>query len=209
MGGLHDNNKRRWKPALVLNCRWTRWALTLHNATLSKPWSAWHPRCSKPPPRTSPRRCTQPPLQVNSLKALGLNIRRAKLKSASEHKFYVTDARTSEKVRPGRGVRLPPLSARKVAPLCCLHQHRVLDISFVGTLLQPPALLTLDTRYCCHGTIVLQVIKSAKLEEIRLTILNNLLQFHPESGEQLAWGTPAARAGERVHGSGSQGQAGV
>ncbi|PSC76905.1 hypothetical protein C2E20_0795 [Micractinium conductrix] len=72
---------------------------------------------------------------VNSLKALGLNIRRAKLKSASEHKFYVTDARTSEKV-----------------------------------------------------------IKSAKLEEIRLTILNNLLQFHPESGEQLAWGTPAARA---------------
>ncbi|KAL4459008.1 hypothetical protein ABPG75_013873 [Micractinium tetrahymenae] len=72
---------------------------------------------------------------VASLKALGLNIRRAKLKSGKEHKFYVTDARTSEKV-----------------------------------------------------------VKSAKLEEIRITILQNLLEYHPESGEQLAWGTPAARA---------------
>jgi hypothetical protein len=36
--------------------------------------------------------------QVNSLKALGLNIRRAKLKSEKEHKFYVTDNKTSEKV---------------------------------------------------------------------------------------------------------------
>ncbi|EFN53167.1 hypothetical protein CHLNCDRAFT_136962 [Chlorella variabilis] len=71
---------------------------------------------------------------IASLKALGLNIRRAKLKSDREHKFYVTDMRTSEKV-----------------------------------------------------------VRSAKLEEIRLTILQNLLQFHPESGEQLAWGTPAAR----------------
>ena len=26
------------------------------------------------------------------------------------------------------------------------------------------------------------------IEEIRLTILNNLLQFHPESAEELAWG---------------------
>jgi hypothetical protein len=39
-----------------------------------------------------------------------------------------------------------------------------------------------------------QILRSAKLEEIRLTILNNLLAFHPESGEQLAWGN-AARAG--------------
>jgi hypothetical protein len=38
-------------------------------------------------------------------------------------------------------------------------------------------------------------VRSAKLEEIRLAILQNLLQFHPESGEQLAWGTAAARAG--------------
>ena len=71
---------------------------------------------------------------------MGLNIRRAKLGSGEsgtggKHKFYITDARTSEKV-----------------------------------------------------------IKSAKLEEIRLTILNNMLEFHPESGEQLAWGSASARS---------------
>jgi hypothetical protein len=38
------------------------------------------------------------PPQIASLKALGLNIRRAKLKSEREHKFYLTDMRTSEKV---------------------------------------------------------------------------------------------------------------
>lgn len=77
---------------------------------------------------------------VNSLKNLGLNIRRAKLKSGEagtggEHKFFITDGRTSEKV-----------------------------------------------------------VKSAKIEEIRLTILNNMLEFHPESGEQLAWGSAVARS---------------
>ena len=36
-------------------------------------------------------------------------------------------------------------------------------------------------------------MKSAKIEEIRLTILNNMLTFHPESGDQLAWGSPKAR----------------
>lgn len=78
-------------------------------------------------------------MQVAALKNLNLNIRRAKLKSGDaggggRHKFYITDARTSEKI-----------------------------------------------------------VKSAKLEEIRLTILNNMLQFHPESGEQLAWGSAAGR----------------
>jgi UTP:GlnB (protein PII) uridylyltransferase len=77
---------------------------------------------------------------VNSLKNLGLNIRRAKLVggdagAGGEHKFYITDARSSEKV-----------------------------------------------------------VKSAKIEEIRLTILNNMLQFHPESAEQLAWGSISARS---------------
>jgi hypothetical protein len=91
--------------------------------------------CPGPPPTAAPPPSL--PLQIASLKALGLNIRRAKLTEAGAHRFYVTDSRTSEKV-----------------------------------------------------------IKSAKLEVIRLTILQNLLQFHPESGEQLAWGTPAARAGE-------------
>ena len=97
------------------------------------PWAPTH-RC---PTATLPHPPT-PRLQIASLKALGLNIRRAKLTEAGAHRFYVTDSRTSEKV-----------------------------------------------------------IKSAKLEVIRLTILQNLLQFHPESGEQLAWGTPAARAGEQ------------
>ena len=34
----------------------------------------------------------------------------------------------------------------------------------------------------------LQVIKSARLEEIRVTILQNLLQYHPESVDEMAWG---------------------
>lgn len=33
-----------------------------------------------------------------------------------------------------------------------------------------------------------KVVKSAKIEEIRLTILNCLLEYHPESAEELAWG---------------------
>lgn len=40
-----------------------------------------------------------------------------------------------------------------------------------------------------------KVVKSAKLEEIRLTIINNMLEYHPESGEQLAWGSPMAQRG--------------
>jgi hypothetical protein len=79
-------------------------------------------------------------MQIASLRNLGLSIRRAKLQggdgSAKEHKFYITDARTSEKI-----------------------------------------------------------LKSSRLEEMRLTILNNMLQYHPETGELLAWGSPAARRG--------------
>lgn len=72
-----------------------------------------------------------------SLRNLGLNIRRAKVQAGETgtvHKFFITDARTSEKV-----------------------------------------------------------IKSVQLEEIRLTIINNMLEFHPESGDQLAWGSESAR----------------
>ena len=62
--------------------------------------------------------------QVAALKNLKLNIRRAKIKAAADgthvHKFFITDANTSEKI-----------------------------------------------------------LKSARLEEIRLTILNNLLQVPP------------------------------
>lgn len=64
-------------------------------------------------------------MQIQALRNLGLNIRRARLRdpadrSALSTKFYITDARTSEKV-----------------------------------------------------------LKSEKLEEIRLTILHNMLEYHP------------------------------
>ena len=42
-----------------------------------------------------------------------------------------------------------------------------------------------------------KVTRSARLEEIRLTILNNLLKFHPESGASLAWGTYARKDSSR------------
>lgn len=48
--------------------------------------------------------------------------------------------------------------------------------------------------YITDGRTSEKVIKSAKLEEIRLTILNNMLEYHPESGEQLAWGSASARS---------------
>ena len=38
-----------------------------------------------------------------------------------------------------------------------------------------------------------KITKSRRLEEIRLTILNNLIKFHPESGHNLAWGTFARK----------------
>ena len=34
----------------------------------------------------------------------------------------------------------------------------------------------------------MQITKSSRLEDIRLTILNNLMFFHPESTYELAWG---------------------
>ena len=37
-------------------------------------------------------------------------------------------------------------------------------------------------------SVCAQVVKSARLEEIRVTILHNLLQYHPESVDELAWG---------------------
>lgn len=43
-----------------------------------------------------------------------------------------------------------------------------------------------------------KILKSRRLEEIRLTILNNLLLFHPESGEELAWGIRARKADSSI-----------
>ncbi|KAK9858032.1 hypothetical protein WJX84_012080 [Apatococcus fuscideae] len=42
-----------------------------------------------------------------------------------------------------------------------------------------------------------KVTKSARLEEIRLTILNNLLQYHPDSAEEIAWGERAKKPAVR------------
>ena len=70
-----------------------------------------------------------------ALKSHNLNIRRAKIrtkKGMAVHKFFITDARTSEKV-----------------------------------------------------------VKSARIEEIRLEILNCLKEFHPESSAKLASGSMA------------------
>lgn len=43
-----------------------------------------------------------------------------------------------------------------------------------------------------------KILKSRRLEEIRLTILNNLLLFHPESGQELAWGIRAHKADSSI-----------
>ena len=82
-------------------------------------------------------------MQTNALKTLGLNIRRAKLRTKNGmaiNKFYITDARTSEKV-----------------------------------------------------------LKSARIEEIRLTILNCLMKFHPESTEMLSIGNAAVQDMDYEH----------
>jgi hypothetical protein len=41
-----------------------------------------------------------------------------------------------------------------------------------------------------------KILKSARLEEIRLTILNNMLKYHPESGSVLGWGSAATPVSE-------------
>ena len=59
--------------------------------------------------------------------------------------------------------------------------------------------LCLHPPHACPGalpfTLLLtssQITKSARLEDIRLTILNNLMLFHPESTYELAWGLKVA-----------------
>lgn len=52
-----------------------------------------------------------------------------------------------------------------------------------------------------------QIVKSARLEEIRLTILNNLMLYHPESTVELAWGPPAASSRDYESDSDSSGRA--
>ena len=42
-----------------------------------------------------------------------------------------------------------------------------------------------------------KVIKSARLEEIRLTILQNLLKYHPDSADEMAWGGKVTKPSSR------------
>ena len=42
-----------------------------------------------------------------------------------------------------------------------------------------------------------KIMKSQRLEEIRLSILQNLQFYHPEAGEQLAWGRKAKKQSAR------------
>jgi UTP:GlnB (protein PII) uridylyltransferase len=50
-----------------------------------------------------------------------------------------------------------------------------------------------STFYITEASTSEKVLKSARLEEIRMTIIQNMLQYHPESGEVLAAG-PAGRS---------------
>ena len=43
-----------------------------------------------------------------------------------------------------------------------------------------------------------KIMKSKRLEEIRLSILQNLQFYHPEAGEQLAWGRKAKKQASRT-----------
>ena len=45
-----------------------------------------------------------------------------------------------------------------------------------------------------------QVIKSSRIEEIRVTILQNLIKYHPESASELAWGDGGGDAAEDASG---------
>ena len=110
-----------------------------------------------------------------ALKNLGLNIRRAKIAASDgANKFYITDATTSEKVRKEERRE----KERKKEQLClCL-------ISFFSLVLT--SLFLFLPSLPPHPPS--QVVKSARLEEIRVTILQNLLQYHPESVDELAWG---------------------
>lgn len=40
-----------------------------------------------------------------------------------------------------------------------------------------------------------KVLKSARLEEVRLTILNMMLEYHPESSSQIAWAAAGSPLG--------------
>lgn len=58
-------------------------------------------------------------------------------------------------------------------------------------LVQQPGSPKRNTFYITDAQTSEKVMRSARLEEIRMTIINNMLQYHPESGESLVAGKPS------------------
>ena len=137
-----------------------------------------------------------PSSQVAALKNLNLNVRRAKIgknpSGKNRHKFYITDSHTrsiSTCQSPGD---------RTVLVLWCRDHAAGTHICVGKHSARIPLLLTSRGILLTHHSLPIacseKIVKSRRLEEIRLTILNNLLLFHPESGEELAWGIRAKKA---------------
>jgi hypothetical protein len=135
-------------------------------------------------------------LQVAALKGLGLNIRRAKLETGAGamHKFYITDERKSGGPPGLERLAIAHLWMKTSPPSDPNHN---LDLCPQSSM-APSLSLTPPARLSVLAGSSEKVIKAAKIEEIRLTILNNMLAYHPESGEQLAWGSDAARSASAI-----------
>lgn len=155
---------------------------------------------------------------ITALKALNLNIKRAKISggTSSVHKFYITDA--SECVCRGRGGR----AGFRVR--CCVfvdEEGRQWETSERGLMCRPAVQtsLRLPPHLCIHlriarwsmlvrtstspvfaHAVAEKIVKSDLLEEIRLTILNSIQTAHPDATEQLAWGAAGAHMGAATPG---------
>jgi hypothetical protein len=129
-------------------------------------------------------------LQVAALKNLNLNVRRAKIgqneKGTNRHKFYITDSTTRSAMlvaeHPDTPCRPHPSPCCQSPTCACTRQAAAMLLALSGLL-----------AWCSE-----KILKSRRLEEIRLTILNNLLLFHPESGQELAWGIRARKADSSI-----------
>eukprot|EP01026_Neomeris_dumetosa_P001608 TRINITY_DN103_c0_g1_i1.p1 TRINITY_DN103_c0_g1~~TRINITY_DN103_c0_g1_i1.p1 ORF type:complete len:329 (-),score=29.67 TRINITY_DN103_c0_g1_i1:147-1079(-) len=70
---------------------------------------------------------------------------------------------------------------------------RNLGLNIVRAKIESGDIYSKNKFYITDAATSEKVIKSDKLEDIRLTILNNLLYFHPESQDSMAWGGSRAR----------------
>eukprot|EP01023_Acetabularia_acetabulum_P068696 TRINITY_DN9783_c0_g2_i1.p2 TRINITY_DN9783_c0_g2~~TRINITY_DN9783_c0_g2_i1.p2 ORF type:complete len:289 (+),score=44.74 TRINITY_DN9783_c0_g2_i1:111-977(+) len=70
---------------------------------------------------------------------------------------------------------------------------RNLGLNIVRAKIESGDVYNKNKFYITDSTTSEKVVKSEKLEEIRLTILNNLLIYHPESQDAMAWGGSRAR----------------